>query len=58
MYNLIIMDDVLKFIRYWNARLDDIVWEEKKQLISNYRQFLNYDKFSYRKKLKETVNES
>ena len=55
---IIIMDDVLKFIRYWNARLDDIVWEEKKQLISNYRQFLNYDKFSYRKKLKETVNES
>ena len=55
---IIIMDDVLKFIRYWNAKLDDIVWEEKKQLISNYRQFLNYDKFSYRKKLKETVNES
>ena len=55
---IIIMDDVLKFIRYWNARLDDIVWEEKKQLISNYRQFLSYDKFSYRKKLKETINES
>lgn len=55
---IIIMDGVLKFIRYWNARLDDIVWEEKKQLISNYRQFLSYDKFSYRKKLKETINES
>ncbi len=55
---LIIMDDVLKFVRYWNARLDDIVWEEKKTLITKYRKFLTYDPFTYRKKLKEIINES
>ena len=55
---VIIMDDPLKFIRYWNAKLDDIIWEEKKQLISNYRQFLKYDRNIYRQKLKEIIDES
>ena len=55
---VIIMDDTLKFIRYWNAKLDDIIWEEKKQLISNYRQFLKYDRNTYRQKLKEIIDGS
>ena len=55
---VIIMDDTLKFIRYWNAKLDDIIWEENKQLISNYRQFLKYDQNTYRQKLKEIIDES
>ena len=55
---VIIMDDTLKFIRYWNAKLDDIICEEKKQLISNYRQFLKYDRNSYRQKLKEIIDGS
>jgi len=52
------MDDILRFTRYWDAKLDDIVWEEKKRLISKYRKFLNYDLFHYRKMIKEIIHES
>jgi len=55
---VIIMDDILRFTRYWDAKLDDIVWEEKKRLISKYRKFLNYDLFHYRKMIKEIIHES
>lgn len=55
---IIIMDDILRFTRYWNVKLDDIVWEEKKRLISKYRKFLNYDLFHYRKMIKEMIHES
>ena len=55
---VIIMDESLKFVRYWNAKLDDIIWEEKRQLISNYRKFLKYDPLPYRKKLREIIHES
>ena len=55
---VIIMDDILRFTRYWDAKLDDIVWEEKKRLISKYRKFLNYDLFHYRKMIKEMIHES
>jgi len=53
---IIIMDDILKFIRYWNAKLDDIVWEEKSRLICKYRNFFNYDKTNFRKTLKEAIS--
>ena len=53
---MIILDDILHFTRYWNAKLDDIVWEEKKKQIQKYRQFLHYDKFEYRKILKKVID--
>ena len=55
---IIIMDSVLKFLKHWDNNLDDIVWEEKKRLIVKYNKFLTYDPFTYRKKLKEIINES
>tara|TARA_Y100001938_G_scaffold113141_1_gene155175 strand:+ start:4467 stop:5090 length:624 start_codon:yes stop_codon:yes gene_type:complete len=55
---VILLNDSLGFIRYWNKKLDDIVWEEKSKLIDNYRKFLHYDSKTFRKKLKEIINES
>jgi len=55
---IIIMDSVLNFLHHWGKNLDDIVWEEKKRLITKYNKFLTYDPFVYRKKLKEIINES
>jgi len=55
---IIIMDSVLNFLHHWDKNLDDIVWEEKKRLITKYNKFLTYDPFVYRKKLKEIINES
>ena len=40
---LIILDRVLGFVRYWDAKLDDVLWDEKKRLIYNYRSFVKYD---------------
>jgi len=40
---LIILNEVLGFTRYWNAKLDDIIWDEKKKLVYNYRSFVKYD---------------
>ena len=54
---IIILDDTLKFIRYWDAKLDDIVWEEKKRLIKKYRIFIKYDPFHFRKVIKEKIHE-
>lgn len=55
---IIILDGILGFIRYWNARLDDFVWEEKKKLISKYRSFLRYDLDKFKEITKEILNES
>tara|TARA_Y100001973_G_C5132120_1_gene298344 strand:+ start:106 stop:729 length:624 start_codon:yes stop_codon:yes gene_type:complete len=55
---VILLNDSLGFIRYWNKKLDDIVWEEKSKLIDNYRKFLHYDSKTFRKKLKEIIDES
>ena len=40
---IIILDDILRFTRYWNVKLDDIIWDEKKKLIYKYRSFIEYD---------------
>ena len=40
---IIILDGILKFVRYWDAKLDDIIWDEKKRLIYNYKPFVQYD---------------
>ena len=42
-YGEIILDDILRFTRYWNVKLDDIIWDEKKKLIYKYRSFIEYD---------------
>ena len=40
---IIVLDDSLRFTRYWNVKLDDIIWDEKKKLIYKYRSFIEYD---------------
>jgi hypothetical protein len=51
---VIILDDILRFTRYWNAKLDDIIWDEKKKLIQNYKSFVQYD-FEKCKKLTKEI---
>jgi hypothetical protein len=52
---VIILDDILRFTRYWNAKLDDIIWDEKKKLIQNYKSFVQYDFEKCKKLTKETL---
>lgn len=51
---VIILDDILRFTRYWDAKLDDIIWDEKKKLIQNYKSFVQYD-FEKCKKLTKEI---
>lgn len=52
---VIILDGILRFTRYWNAKLDDIIWDEKKKLIQNYKSFVQYDFEKCKKLTKETL---
>jgi hypothetical protein len=52
---VIILDDILRFTRYWNAKLDDIIWDEKKRLIYKYRSFIQYDLDKCKKLTKEIL---
>jgi|DEB0MinimDraft_10_1074344.scaffolds.fasta_scaffold20163_3 hypothetical protein len=52
---VIILDSILGFTRYWNAKLDDIIWDEKKKLIQNYKSFVQYDFEKCKKLTKETL---
>ena len=49
---IIILDDILKFIRYWDVKLNDIIWDENRKLIFKYKKFFNYDPFEMRKIIK------
>ena len=40
---VIILNEILGFTKYWDAKLDDVLWDEKKKLIYNYRSFVKYD---------------
>jgi hypothetical protein len=40
---VIILNEILRFTKYWDAKLDDVLWDEKKKLIYNYRSFIKYD---------------
>lgn len=51
---IIILDSILGFTRYWDAKLDDIIWDEKKKLIQNYKSFVQYD-FEKCKKLTKEI---
>lgn len=52
---LIILDKVLGFVRYWDAKLDDVLWDEKKRLIYNYRSFVKYDLDKCKQIVKENL---
>jgi hypothetical protein len=52
---VIILDSILGFTRYWNAKLDDIIWDEKKKLIQNYKSFVQYDFEKCKKLTKKTL---
>ena len=52
---VIILDSVLGFVRYWNAKIDDIIWDEKKKLLNNYKSFVRYDIDKCKQLTKETL---
>tara|TARA_R110002124_G_scaffold168247_1_gene335734 strand:+ start:80 stop:694 length:615 start_codon:yes stop_codon:yes gene_type:complete len=52
---VIILDSVLGFVRYWNAKIDDIIWDEKKRLLNNYKSFVRYDIDKCKQLTKETL---
>ena len=41
---ILILNDELNFISYWNNNMNDIVWENEYKKISNYKSFFEYDK--------------
>lgn len=53
--SLIILDRILGFVKYWDARLDDIVWDDKKRLLNNYRSFVHFDIDKCKQLVKETL---
>ena len=54
----IIMDDILKFAKYFDKNITDtIIWPGVHMKMNKYRPFLKYDKFKMRKILKEKFNE-
>lgn len=52
---VIILDSVLGFVRYWNAKIDDIIWDEKRKLLNNYKSFVRYDIDKCKQLTKETL---
>jgi hypothetical protein len=52
---LIILDQILGFVRYWDAKIDDIIWDEKKKLFNNYKSFVHYDLDKCKQLTKETL---
>mgnify|MGYP003624240246 FL=1 len=52
---VIILDSVLGFVRYWNAKIDDIIWDEKRKLLNNYKSFVRYDIDKCKQLTKDTL---
>ena len=50
---LVILDNKLNFIKYWNNNIKDIVWESEFKKISKYRSFFEYNKDSFNNIIKE-----
>lgn len=47
---LIILNDLAKFFRHWNKKInEDVIWPTKYQLFKKYKPFLNYDTEKYKK---------
>ena len=53
--SLIILDHILGFVKYWDARLDDIVWDDKKRLLNNYKSFVHFDIDKCKQLVKEVL---
>ena len=50
---IVILDNKLNFIKYWNNNMNDIVWESEFKKISKYRSFFEYNKDSFNNIIKE-----
>ena len=50
---MVILDNKLNFIKYWNNNMNDIVWESEFKKISKYRSFFEYNKDSFNNIIKE-----
>lgn len=50
---IIILNDILKFFQYWDIKLNDIMWDEKRKLIFKYKKFFTYDPFEMRRTIKK-----
>ena len=53
---ILILNDELNFISYWNNNMNDIVWENEYKKISNYKSFFEYDKQLFKNLIKEVFN--
>ena len=52
---MVICDIILEYVKEWDKRLNDPVWETVSRKIKKYSPFLNIDVPRYKKILKETV---
>jgi len=52
---VIIMDDILKFICYWNTKMDDFVWEGQSLRMMKYKKFMRFNVEEYKNILKECL---
>ena len=53
---MVILDDVLGYIKRWDKDIDEeIIWPKIKQQIVNYKPFMSYDKDRYKNILKKVV---
>lgn len=54
---LVILDDLLGFLRYWEKKIDDtLIWPDINRKCRKYRPFLSYDKEKMRKILLDKMN--
>ena len=52
---MVICDIILEYVKEWDKRLNDAVWETVSRKIKKYKPFLNIDVPHYKKILKEVV---
>ena len=52
---MVICDIILEYVKEWDKRLNDPVWETVSRKIKKYKPFLNIDVLHYKKILKEVV---
>lgn len=56
METIIIMDDFMDFIPYWNKNIkDDILWPKVKFKLKKYGRILQYDKIKFKEILKKSL---
>lgn len=52
---MIILDDILNFMKHWNKELDDIIWVDYFKRCSNYKPFFTVDNKSYQQITKNLI---